>query len=94
MLSLPQLWFTTLLLMIFVIDVWVVLLCINTLHARQGNLMVSNQSECFFEGLLSADAITLTFRLERLKLLSDEEKDLHSVTTKRFGRRNQSPSPK
>ncbi|CAG7883883.1 unnamed protein product [Brassica rapa] len=43
MLLLPQLWFTMLLLMIFVIDVWVARLRINPLHARQGNLMISNQ---------------------------------------------------
>ncbi|KAG5394082.1 hypothetical protein IGI04_024045, partial [Brassica rapa subsp. trilocularis] len=48
--------------------------------AGQHNLMILDQFECFFK--------------EKLKLLSGEEKDPHSVTTKRLLGEESKSSPK
>ncbi|KAH0876835.1 hypothetical protein HID58_064229, partial [Brassica napus] len=53
--------------------------------AEQHSLMILDQFECFFEGLLDADANnSCVCCVLMLKLLSGEEKDPHSVTTKRL----------
>ncbi|KAH0914409.1 hypothetical protein HID58_028855, partial [Brassica napus] len=61
--------------------------------AGQHNLMILDQFECFFKGLLDADANNSCVCC-RLKLLSGEEKDPHSVTTKRLLEEESKSSPK